>query len=248
MSDLANARRWLSQARSVVALTGAGISAESGVPTFRDAHTGVWAKYDPMELATEQAFRAHPQRVWRWYMTRREMVAKVEPNAGHLALKAFELAHPGRLRVVTQNVDGLHQRAGQSEVIALHGDLMADKWLDAERSCCSMENLNQEEPPACRSCGNLLRPAVVWFGENLPLQALETAEILARSCSIMLVIGTSGVVYPAAGLARVAAQAGARVVCVNPEATELDSLAAACLRGPAAELLPQLLDMENEDD
>lgn len=241
MSQLDDVRQWLSQATTVVAMTGAGISAESGVPTFRDAQTGIWAKFDPMELATEAAFRAHPQRVWQWYASRRDMVAQVEPNAGHLALSQYAAQHPGKLNVVTQNVDGLHQRAGQQGVIALHGSLMEDKWLNPAQKCCCTDHLTAEEPPACPTCGNLRRPAVVWFGENLPHRALERAQLLAEQCDLMLVIGTSGVVYPAAGLARMAASAGARVVVINTEASALDDVAATCLRGPSALVLPELL-------
>ncbi|MCB2019138.1 MAG: NAD-dependent deacylase, partial [Hydrogenophaga sp.] len=177
------------------------MSAESGVPTFRDAQTGLWANFRPEELATEAAFRAHPQRVWAWYQWRRQEVAKVQPNAGHLALAQFAAQHPGRLTLVTQNVDGLHQRAGQVDAIALHGNLMEDRWLDPERDCCRAGVIENGHPPRCPVCGNLRRPAVVWFGEMLPSDALTAAEVAARDCGLMLVVGTAGMVYPAAGLA-----------------------------------------------
>ncbi len=245
MSDISDVRQWLSQATNVVALTGAGISAESGVPTFRDSQTGIWAKFDPMELATEEAFRAHPQRVWQWYASRRDMVGRVEPNAGHLALSCFAEQNPGKLTVVTQNVDGLHQRAGQKGVIALHGSLMVDTWLNPAKECCNPDHLTAEEPPACPACGNMRRPGVVWFGENLPRRALERAQQLAEQCDLMLVIGTSGVVYPAAGLARMAANAGASVVVINPESSALDDLAVSCFRGASAIVLPELLALQS---
>lgn len=234
-------RGWIHDARHIAVLTGAGMSAESGVPTFRDAQTGLWAHFNPQELATESAFRTHPRRVWDWYAHRREMIAAVQPNAGHAALAAFAQRHPGRLTLITQNVDGLHQQAGQTDALALHGNIAEDRWLDAPRACCQVDAIEAGQPPRCRVCGNLRRPAVVWFGENLPAEALEAAERAARHCDLMLVVGTSGEVYPAAGLAFTAHQSGARIVIVNPEPTPLDVVAALCLREPAAVCLPVLL-------
>jgi NAD-dependent deacetylase len=234
-------RAWVRGARHIAVLTGAGMSAESGVPTFRDAQTGLWAKFDPQQLATEEAFRANPSRVWDWYAFRREMIGKVEPNAGHRALASFAQRHPGRLTLITQNVDGLHQRAGSPGVLALHGNIFEDKWLDMPQACCNADAAVAVagSPPYCDRCGNMLRPAVVWFGEMLPVDALTAAEEAAQACDLMLVVGTSGVVYPAAGLARMVA---GKVVIVNPEPTELDDAADAVLRGKAAQLLPQLLE------
>ena len=230
---------WLRAARRIAVLTGAGMSAESGVPTFRDAQTGLWAQFDPEQLATEEAFRANPSRVWDWYAFRRELIAKVEPNAGHRALAAFALRHPGRLTLITQNVDGLHQRAGSPDVLALHGNILEDKWLDAPKACCNADAAVAGSPPYCDRCGNMLRPDVVWFGEALPLRAFAAAQDAAAACDLMLVVGTSGVVYPAAGLAH---RSAGKVVIVNPEPTELDDAADAALRGTAAQLLPQLLE------
>jgi NAD-dependent deacetylase len=234
-------REWVREARRIVVLTGAGMSAESGVPTFRDAQSGLWANFRPEELATEAAFRAHPAMVWEWYALRREMIAKVAPNAGHLAIAAFQQRHPGRLAVVTQNVDGLHQRAGSPGVLALHGNIADDRWLDAPRACCNARAAEAGTPPRCATCGNLRRPAVVWFGEMLPEAELEAASEAAALCDLMLVVGTSGVVYPAAGLAR---STRGRVVIVNPGATDLDDAADAVLAGTAAAVLPLLLDEE----
>lgn len=234
-------RGWVREAHRIAVLTGAGMSAESGVPTFRDAQTGLWAHFNPQELATESAFRAHPQRVWDWYEHRRRMIAAVKPNAGHLALAAFARQRPGRLTLITQNVDGLHQLAGNTDALALHGNIAEDRWLDAPRACCGADSLEPGHPPRCRVCGNLRRPAVVWFGEHLPAQALEDAERAARGCELMLVVGTSGEVYPAAGLAFTAHQSGARVVIVNPEPTPLDAVAEHRLSAPAAVCLPVLL-------
>lgn len=234
-------RGWIREAHHIAVLTGAGMSAESGVPTFRAAQTGLWARFDPQELSTEAAFRAHPGRVWDWYAHRRAMIAGVTPNAGHVALAAFARQHPGRLTLITQNVDGLHQRAGNTEALALHGNIAEDQWLDAPRSCCGAQALEAGRPPRCPVCGNLRRPAVVWFGEHLPSQTLEAAEHAARHCDLMLVIGTSGEVYPAAGLAFTAHQSGARLVIINPESTPLDVVAEQCLRTPAAVCLPLLM-------
>jgi NAD-dependent deacetylase len=240
-ADIATVRGWLRDAGRIAVLTGAGMSAESGVPTFRDAQTGLWARFRPEELATEQAFRANPASVWDWYEMRRGLVAKVAPNAGHLAIAAFQRRHPGRLTLITQNVDGLHQAAGSPGVLALHGTLSDDKWLDTPRACCLAQPPQQGRPPRCAVCGNLRRPAVVWFGEMLPPDVLAAAEDAAQASDLMLVIGTSGVVYPAAGLARSAAASG-RMVVVNPDASDLDDAAHAVLRGTAATLLPALLE------
>jgi len=232
-------RDWVRAARHIAVLTGAGMSAESGVPTFRDAQTGLWAKFDPHQLATENAFRANPSMVWDWYAFRREMIAKVDSNAGHRALADFARRHPGRMTLITQNVDGLHQRAGSPGVLGLHGNISQDKWLDTPHACCNADAAVPGSPPHCGVCGNMLRPDVVWFGEALPLQTLTLAENAASSCDLMLVVGTSGVVYPAAGLARMAA---GKVVVVNPHPSDLDDAADAVLSGTAAQLLPQLLE------
>lgn len=241
--NLEMARQWLHAAQHVAVLSGAGVSAESGVPTFRDTHTGYWAQFDPQEMASEVGFRAHPQRVWQWYSYRRELVAKVQPNAAHIALARFANAHPGRLSLITQNVDGLHQRAGNHDAICLHGDLFRNQWLDARCPDCDIDQALAQggEPPVCPACGNRLRPGVVWFGEHLPAQALAQAEDAAHRCDVMLVVGTSGVVYPAAGLVFQAHQGGAKIVIVNPDATELDMLADADIRQNATQALPDLL-------
>ena len=236
---IGEARSWVRSAGRIVLLSGAGMSVESGVPTFRDAQTGLWANFRPEDLATEEAFRANPGRVWDWYAMRRETLAGVQPNAGHRAVAEFQLRHPGRLTVVTQNVDGLHQRAGTPGVLALHGNIAQDRWLDRPCPACDPETVEAGHPPRCARCGNMRRPAVVWFGEMLPVAELDAAQAASRACDLMLVVGTSGVVYPAAGLARMA---GGRVVIVNPEPTDLDDAADAVLRGTACALLPKLLE------
>ena len=247
MEDLlARARQCLQHAAHIAVLSGAGISAESGVPTFRDAQTGLWARFRPEELATEDAFRRHPERVWDWYAERRASLAAVQPNAGHLALAEFERRHPGRLTVITQNVDGLHQRAGSQGVLALHGSLAEDRWLDPcalhRQGACDVARAEPGRPPRCPQCGNPVRPAVIWFGEMLPEDALRQAEQAASRCDVMLVVGTAGAVYPAAGLAHQARAVGAQVIIVNPPPSELDELAHLRLAGSAAQVLPRLLD------
>jgi len=247
INDIATVRAWLQDARTIAVLTGAGMSAESGVPTFRDAQTGLWAKFRPEELATESAFRANPGRVWDWYASRREMMKDVRPNAGHLALARFQQRHPGRLTLITQNVDGLHQAAGSVGTLSLHGNIFDDIWLDPCAGAhgfggdCDVSRAQPGRPPTCADCGNLLRPGVVWFGEMLPAAALAAAEDAAQTCDLLLVVGTSGAVWPAAGLAHTARQGGARVVVVNPEPSELDGVAHALLRATAAGALPALL-------
>lgn len=241
--NIAQARQWLHAATHVAVLTGAGVSAESGVPTFRETHTGYWAQFDPQEMASEAGFRAHPERVWQWYAYRRRLLAAVQPNAAHQSLAAFAQQHPQKLSLITQNVDGLHQRAGHHAVISLHGDVMRNRWLDA---CCPQCDMDQAldkaaQPPACQACGNRLRPGVVWFGEHLPAQALQHAEDAVNRCDVLLVVGTSGVVYPAAGLVFQAHQRGSKVVIINPAATELDMLADVRLPLTAVQALPTLL-------
>jgi NAD-dependent deacetylase len=235
------ARQALAGARRIAVLTGAGISAESGISTFRDAQTGLWARYDPMQLATEEGFRDDPSLVWRWYAWRRELVARAEPNAGHRALAAAE-GRFERFRVITQNVDGLHARAGSTHPIELHGNIMRTICLEqCGFSEALPERLPNGEPPRCPRCGGWLRPAVVWFGEMLDPESLLEAAAAAADCDAMLVVGTSGLVYPAAGLPAGARRAGAVIVTVNPEPTDLDGLATVCLRGTAARTLPALL-------
>jgi NAD-dependent deacetylase len=239
-------RARLADARHVLVLTGAGMSAESGIATFRDALTGLWSRFDPAQLASEEGFRADPATVWAWYAERRAGVRAAAPNAGHLALAAFERARPGVLTVVSQNVDDLHQRAGSRHTIRLHGDILADRWLGPcararAGGACATASAIAGTPPRCAECGNLVRPGVVWFGEDLPAGAMEAAEAAARGCDVMLVVGTSGAVWPAAGLAARARRSGAHVAIVNPHPSEIDAEAHVLLRGTAADLLPRLL-------
>jgi NAD-dependent deacetylase len=230
-------------AGGLAVLTGAGMSAESGIATFRDAMSGLWSRFDPADLASEQGFRADPARVWQWYAERREGVRRAEPNAGHRALADFARRHPGALTVISQNVDDLHQRAGNTDTLRLHGDILQDRWLSPcpQRRHCPTTQAAAGEPPRCGDCGNLLRPGVVWFGESLPPLVLAAAEAAARACRLLLVVGTSGAVWPAAGLAGLARRSGATVLIVNPEPSEIDDQAHHVLRGTAAGVLPALL-------
>ena len=237
---LREAREYVAQARHVAVLTGAGISAESGIPTFRDVTTGLWAKFDPMQLASEEGFRADPPLVWRWYAWRRGLVANARPNAGHHALFSAQSRFES-FELITQNVDGLHKRAG-SHPIELHGNIMRTVCL---ARCGFVENDPQRlppgDPPRCPRCGDWLRPDVVWFGEVLDPATLRQAEEAAARCDLMLVIGTSGLVYPAAALPATALRSGAKVIIVNPQASELDEIATVVVRGTAAVELPGLL-------
>ena len=220
-------------------LTGAGISAESGVPTFRDAQTGLWAKFRPEDLATPAAFERDPQRIWEWYEWRRELVRRAAPSAGHRALVALAGTVP-RLTLVTQNVDGLHQRAGSTGVIEYHGNILRDR-CSAEGTIAGRSSLSVTGLPECARCGELLRPDVVWFGEPIPGYAALEAGAAAADCDVFLSIGTASVVYPAAGLAEIAQRSGATIIEVNTESTSLTPLADFSLRGPSGEVLPQLL-------
>ncbi len=237
------ARDALVRARSIAILTGAGISAESGIPTFRDALTGLWENFKPEELATPEAFLANPKLVWDWYAWRREKVVEVKPNPGHIALAELEhrcIARDANFTLITQNVDGLHQAAGNRNVIELHGNIRRVKCFDNHHPAPSWATTG-EDPPRCAQCGSMLRPDVVWFGEMLPEDALDNAILATRNCDVFLSIGTSTVVEPAASLPFAARQAGAVVIEVNPEPTPLTSVAQISLRGAAGEILPKLL-------
>jgi NAD-dependent deacetylase len=224
----------------VCVLTGAGISAESGIPTFRDALTGLWSRFKPEELATLEAFERNPQFVWEWYESRRAKVLQTQPNAGHYALAELARRIP-KLTLVTQNVDGLHQRAGSPGVLEYHGNILRDRCM-VEQVVADRAPEAAGQLPRCAGCGGLLRPDVVWFGEAIPAEPMRAADRAANACDVFLSIGTSSLVYPAAGLAETALRRGATVIEVNPNATDLSPLADVPLRGPAGVLLPQLLE------
>jgi NAD-dependent deacetylase len=244
---LAAAVEILAAARRLVVSTGAGMSRESGIPTFRDAQVGLWARFNPEELATEQGFRSAPARVWGWYASRRRTIAACAPHAGHHALAELERLLP-EVAVVTQNIDGLHRAAGSSEVIELHGNIHRLRCLDRGHPFDGTlpeetreEDEWEEDPPPCPQCGSPLRPDVVWFGELLPAAATDRAWRLARECDVMLVVGTSGMVWPAAELPFLAAQAGARIVEINPDRSEISRVADVVVGGTAGEVLPALV-------
>ena len=230
----------LRAARFVAVLTGAGVSAESGVPTFRDALTGLWAQFDPLELATPAAFARNPRRVWDWYAMRRDLVGRVAPNPAHVALAEIEQRAP-EFVLATQNVDGLHQRAGSIRVVELHGNITRVRCSREGTPVAQWNDTDADAPPRCATCGAFLRPDVVWFEEMLPADALTAAEDAANRCDVLLVVGTSAEVYPAAALPRLAQRHGALVVEVNTETTPLSTHADYALRGPAGILLPALV-------
>ncbi len=229
----------LKRAKKITILTGAGISAESNIPTFRDVQTGFWANYRPEDLATPEAFHKNPRLVWEWYSWRRTLVQNANPNPGHYALAKMADLVP-KLTLLTQNVDNLHQRAGSPNVIELHGNIFQAK--------CYQENMRIESwdetgeiPPRCPGCGGYLRPDVVWFGENLPADALKIAWQASAECDIFFSIGTSSIVQPSASLAHLAIKHKAVVVEININPTPLSASATYTLQGLSGSILPLLI-------
>lgn len=243
--DLAHAADALAHARHLVVITGAGVSAESGIRTFRDTMEGLWKEFDPQRLATPAAFAADPEMVTRWYDWRRLGCLAAEPNPAHLALARLEQAMTDsdrRFTLLTQNVDRLHQRAGSREVVELHGSIIEWRCTRSGRVMTPPgEAFAAFPPPSPFVPGALLRPNVVWFGEMLPEAALRAADEAMRTCDVFMSIGTSSVVYPAAAYARVALEKGASVIEVNPDDTPLTRLATWSLRGKAGEVMPGLV-------
>ena len=231
-------RARLAGIRRVTVLTGAGVSADSGVPTFRDALTGYWARFDPEQLASPEAFRRDPRTVWQWYVERRGQLDDVEPNAGHHALARWQ-ERLERCCIVTQNVDGLHQRAGSQEVVELHGSLGTDRCSGCGRVQAGSLD---EEPPRCPACGGVMRPNVVWFGEVLPAGTLDRALSSVREADLVISAGTSALVQPAATIPLEAVDQGVPVMEVNPESTPLTPYVQWSVRAPAAETLPALVE------
>ncbi len=228
----------LSNAHLVTICTGAGVSAESGVATFR-AKDGIWSKFKPEELANVDAFLANPQMVWEWYQSRREVILNARPNPGHLAIAELEQLVP-RVSVITQNIDGLHTIAGSSEVIELHGNLRRNFCQSCLKHYDDVALLTERQVQQCE-CGGQIRPDVVWFGELLPVEAIELAERRAFESNIFLVVGTSSVVWPAAGLPLLALEAGAYVVEINPEPTPLTRHVHESIRERSAKAMPGLV-------
>ena len=242
MADVENkikkASEWIRSAEKVVVLTGAGVSAESGIPTFRGAD-GLWKKFKATDLATPEAFNRNPKLVWEFYNWRRELISKVKPNRAHYAIADLEKIKPNFI-LITQNVDGLHMQAGSKRVLEIHGSI----WR-VRCTRCEYQAEDRRVPlpklPLCPSCNSLLRPGVVWFGEALDFEVLEKAFTVSRSCDLMLVIGTSAVVYPAASLSLEAKRSGARVIEINIEETDQTSLLDLSILGKAGEVLPEIL-------
>lgn len=230
---------FLRKVERAVVLTGAGVSQESGLRTFRDAQSGLWAQYRPEDLATPQAFARDPQLVWDWYALRREKARSAEPNPGHFALVEME-KRIAEFTLITQNVDGLHQRAGSVRVVELHGNLQRVKCSRCGQQASAWEAASPKVPQ-CLRCGGLLRPDVVWFGESLPPHALAAAIQASQTCQVFFSIGTSGLVQPAASLAYAARERGAVVVEINLEPTPLTGQVDFFLQGKSGEILPALV-------
>lgn len=231
--------RLLRSTKRLVVLTGAGVSQESGLRTFRDAQTGLWAQYKPEDLASPEAFSRDPKLVWDWYAWRREAIKGVRPNPGHYALVELESKIP-EFTLVTQNVDGLHRFAGSNNVLELHGNIQRVRCADCNMPAQIWRD-DAESVPTCDACGGSLRPDVVWFGESLPRVELEAAVHAARSCQVFFSVGTSGLVQPAASLAHAARNNGSVIVEVNAEPTPLTPKVDFFFQGKSGEILPELI-------
>ena len=243
--SLSTAARLLREARRSVIFTGAGVSAESGIPTFRDAQVGLWENYRPEDLATPDAFRRQPELVLGFYDYRRTLIRQCQPNAAHAAIAELERRQPG-LVVVTQNVDGFHQAAGSRQVLELHGDIFRDRCNDGCPGVLSgVERPEDGGPARCPTCGErTLRPAVVWFGEGLDSTIWAVAEKAVDDCDFMMIIGTSGMVYPAASLPLQVLAANKPLIEINPDVTPFSEAATLHFECRAADLLPLLLEEE----
>jgi NAD-dependent deacetylase len=239
----------LKNAQHLTILTGAGISAESGIPTFRDAMTGLWENYSAEKLASEKGFHQNPALVWGWYEWRRHKVLQTKSNAGHEIIAKLATQLP-KVTLITQNVDDLHERAGSRNVLHLHGSIQTARCIECGHPYKHPETSemvefpeSRIEPPECEKCGEWIRPNVVWFGEALPVKALRDAEQAAEECDLMLIVGTSGLVYPAANLPMVAIRRNITTIQVNPTETDLDAKVTFDLNGKAGVVLPQLYKM-----
>lgn len=251
VETIAQAAALLKTAQKVAVLTGAGVSKESGVPTFRDAMEGLWAKYDPQELATPMAFQKNPKLVWDWYQFRRDLVRNAKPNPGHVALAQLAKRFP-TFTLITQNVDDLHEQAGSTSVVHLHGNIAETKCFDNCQGNPTIVDLTtiqvdpENTPPLCPHCGRWLRPNVVWFHEILPQRELSLATTACETADVILVIGTSGLVEPAASLPKIGKMHGAKIIEVNPDYSMLTRIADVKLEGASGVMLPQLVEAMGE--
>ena len=234
--DVKQAAEILRKSKRIAVLTGAGISSESGVPTFR-GRDGLWRQFRAEDLATPEAFSRDPKLVWEWYDWRRGLIGNVEPNPGHRILAKWETLFP-EFVLITQNIDGLHAKAGSKNILELHGNIWKLRCTKEETIMENHVSPLGDIPPRCPSCGETLRPHVVWFGESLDPDILHRAFAFSSLCEVMLVIGTSASVQPAASLPFYASDAGAKIIEVNPDPTPLTSLANISLQGKAGEILP----------
>jgi NAD-dependent deacetylase len=238
MQEIKRAAEKIAGVKRLVVTTGAGMSRESGIPTFREAPNALWARYNPEELATEEGFRKDPPLVWKWYTERRNQIGRKSPHAGHYAVAGMEPLFDS-FTLITQNIDNLHRKAGSKNLIELHGNIFRFKCFDNHHPVEILPQ-SKEIPPLCE-CGSYIRPDVVWFGEMLDEDDLNRSFSALSGCEVILVVGTSGLVYPAAGFPGVAKSYGAFVVEINPEETPITNSADVVIRAGAAEALPQLL-------
>ncbi|MGD8413618.1 MAG: NAD-dependent deacylase [Candidatus Latescibacterota bacterium] len=239
MSELEKAVELLKPVQSLVVSTGAGMSKESGIPTFRDAPSSLWANFNPEDLATPEGFRRDPPLVWRWYVERRRMIGQANPHPGHYAVAELEPMFE-RFLLVTQNIDDLHRKAGSRNIVEVHGNIFRYKCFDKNHPIEKLPETS-EVPPRCH-CGSMIRPDVVWFGERLDEDDLDRAFAGLSTCEAILVVGTSGMVYPAAGFPQAAKNLGAAVVEVNPEETAITNVADVFVKASAGEALPVLVE------
>jgi NAD-dependent deacetylase len=248
-ATIQQAAEMLQKAARIAVLTGAGVSQESGVPTFRDALTGLWAQYDPTQLGTPAAFRQNPKLVWEWFEFRRGLVRNAKPNPGHVAIAQLQQRSLD-CTIITQNVDDLHEQAGAHDVLHVHGLIAETKCFfncRGEPTLIDLATLppSDDVPPLCPYCGRWLRPNVVWFTENLPRDVWAAAGDAALTCDVILVVGTSGLVEPAGGLPRVAKQRGAKIIEVNPIESVITPLADIWLDAPSGVALPRVIEAMN---
>ncbi len=233
-----DAKRLILKGKSLLVLTGAGISKESGIPVFR-GKDGLWNKYRPEELATPQAFAKNPELVWEWYRYRRNIIRRAKPNLGHYAIKHLEEIKEEFL-LATQNVDGLHIKAGNKKIVELHGNIFITRCIKCGYEIEEYKEDSKEKIPKCEKCGGIMRPGVVWFGEPLPEHALKKAFEFAEKAEVILVVGTSGIVYPAAHLPLIVKQKGGKIIEINIEESAITPYADIFIKSPAGKILPEI--------